>query len=47
MLIKGEYVDIKGSKIHYLELGRDDTQDLVMLLHGKRYTAYDWVNSGI
>ncbi|NNG65954.1 alpha/beta fold hydrolase [Caldanaerobacter subterraneus] len=47
MLIKGEYVDIKGSKIHYLELGEDNTQDLVMLLHGKRYTAYDWVNSGI
>ncbi|EIW01410.1 putative hydrolase or acyltransferase of alpha/beta superfamily [Thermoanaerobacter siderophilus SR4] len=47
MVIKNEYVDIKGNKIHYLEVGEGNNNDIVMLLHGKRYNAYDWINSGI
>ncbi len=47
MVIKGEYVNIKGSKIHYLEIDKESSKDTVILLHGKRYNAYDWINSGI
>ncbi|AIS52217.1 alpha/beta fold family hydrolase/acetyltransferase-like protein [Thermoanaerobacter kivui] len=47
MVIKGEYVNIKGSKIYYLEIDKESSKDTVILLHGKRYNAYDWINSGI
>ncbi|MFV9567729.1 alpha/beta fold hydrolase [Thermoanaerobacter mathranii] len=47
MVIKSEYVVIKGRKIYYLEMGKDDSKETVILLHGKRYNAYDWINSGI
>lgn len=47
MVIKDEYVNIKGSKIHYLEIDKESSKDTVILLHGKRYNAYDWINSGI
>ncbi|AEM78506.1 alpha/beta fold hydrolase [Thermoanaerobacter wiegelii] len=47
MVIKDEYLNIKGSKIHYLEIDKESSKDTVILLHGKRYNAYDWINSGI
>ncbi|MGI1690102.1 alpha/beta fold hydrolase [Thermoanaerobacter uzonensis] len=47
MVIKDEYLNIKGSKIHYLEIDKESRKDTVILLHGKRYNAYDWINSGI
>lgn len=47
MNIRDEYIDIKGSKIHYLKAERDNNDGTVILLHGKKYNAYNWINSGI
>ncbi|MFV9511784.1 alpha/beta fold hydrolase [Tepidibacillus sp. LV47] len=47
MTIYDEYIDIKNSRIHYLKAKNDNSEGTVILLHGKKYNAYDWVNSGI
>lgn len=47
MAIHDEFIDIKGSKIHYLKTERNKSDGTVILLHGKKYNAYDWINSGI
>ncbi|HHW03576.1 MAG TPA: alpha/beta fold hydrolase [Thermoanaerobacterales bacterium] len=47
MNVMDEYVDIKGSKIHYVTNVRENGGDAVLLLHGKRFTTRDWVESGL
>lgn len=44
MLIQEKFVEIKGAKIHYLELGNGRT---VILHHGARFNAYTWNQVGI
>ncbi|MDK2879943.1 MAG: hypothetical protein PWR06_2659, partial [Thermoanaerobacteraceae bacterium] len=46
MNVMDKYVDIKGSKIHYVK-NIQESGDIVLLLHGKRFTARDWVESGL
>ncbi|MCR4432332.1 MAG: alpha/beta hydrolase [Tepidanaerobacteraceae bacterium] len=45
MNVMDEYADIKGRKIHYVK-NIQESGDIVLLLHGKRFTARDWVESG-
>jgi len=42
-----KFVNYEGSMIHYLILGAENKGDWVVLLHGKRFTADDWKNSGL
>jgi len=42
-----KFFNYDGSMIHYLTLGAENTGDWVVLLHGKKFTADDWSNSGL
>jgi len=42
-----KFFNYEGSLIHYLILGAENKGDWVVLLHGKRFTADDWRNSGL
>ncbi|KUO71968.1 MAG: alpha/beta hydrolase [Desulfosporosinus sp. BRH_c37] len=40
-------VNFEGSLIHYLICGAENPSDWVVLLHGKRFTAENWRESGL
>lgn len=42
-----KFVNFEGSTIHYLICGAKNPGDWVVLLHGKRFTAKDWKESGL
>lgn len=42
-----KFVNFEGSTIHYLICGAENPGDWVVLLHGKRFTAKDWQESGL
>lgn len=42
-----KFVNYEGSKIQYSISGTENNGDWVVLLHGKRFTADDWKNSGL
>jgi pimeloyl-ACP methyl ester carboxylesterase len=42
-----KFVNFEGSMIHYLICGAENPSDWVVLLHGKRFTAENWKESGL
>lgn len=46
MAIIDEYIDISGSKIHYL-MENKNADETIILLHGMKFTSDDWRRTGI
>ncbi|WP_088185919.1 alpha/beta hydrolase [Desulfosporosinus sp. FKA] len=42
-----KFVNFQGSMIHYLICGAENPGGWVVLLHGKRFSAKDWQESGL
>ncbi|AFM39756.1 putative hydrolase or acyltransferase of alpha/beta superfamily [Desulfosporosinus acidiphilus SJ4] len=42
-----KFVNFQGSMVHYLICGAENPGDWVVLLHGKRFSAKDWKESGL